>query len=132
MESSTKRPFLKVAGHLNHKLFNYVPSFNPKIFNHELFNNKLFNHEHLNHELLNHELLNYDLSNHNFSNCEFFIGDCMCLLLWTEGGCQSVVPTDILPRSRVGDRHSPCHAMMSSEVRAASICKIKKIRDLLP
>ena len=44
--------------------------------------------------------------------------DCNCLLLWTKG-----LQTDILPRSRVGDRHSPCHAMMSSEVRAASIRK---------
>ena len=48
-----------------------------------------------------------------------FLTLCICLLLWTEGGCQ----TDILPRSRVGDRHSPCHAMTASEVRAASIRK---------
>ena len=31
--------------------------------------------------------------------------------------------TDILPRSRVGDTHSPYHAMMASEVKAASIRK---------
>ena len=38
-----------------------------------------------------------------------------------EGGvAPEGLQTDILPRSRVGDRHSPCYAMMASEVRAAS------------
>ena len=36
------------------------------------------------------------------------------------GYAPSALQTDILPRSRVGDMHSPCYAMMSSEVRAAS------------
>ena len=43
--------------------------------------------------------------------------------LWAVSYAPSALQTDILPRSRVGDRHSPCHAMMSSEVRAASIRK---------
>ena len=43
------------------------------------------------------------------------------------GYAPSALQTDILPRSSIGDRHSPCHAMMSSEVRAASICKNRAI-----
>ena len=39
--------------------------------------------------------------------------------------CQHETETDVLPRSRVGDMHSPYYAMMSSEVRAASK-RIKK------
>ena len=50
MESSTKRPFLEVAGHFNPELFTQ------RLFNHEVFNRELFDHELFHHDLFNNRL----------------------------------------------------------------------------
>ena len=79
---------------------------------------------------------------HTKSVFKLYLMDCNCLLLWTEGGCQSVGPRGRSsrgpsdwhpPEVQIGDRHSPIcqysHLRRSGQPQNA---KIEQIRDHLP